>query len=66
MTVESRVDPQQRKLAPFSTKTHHRVVFEEVGLTIREVNSLWKAFLYISQIVYGELTLASLNVYAIQ
>lgn len=46
-------DATKRPLT-FGAKTHHRVVFEGVGRTIVEVESLAKAFRYLQDAVYGE------------
>lgn len=45
---------QQPVAQHFATKSHHRIVFKEVGKTIREVESLREAFMYIRQAVRGK------------
>lgn len=44
---------QQPETQHFAMKSHHRIVFEEVGNTIREVQSLRLAFIYLRQAVLG-------------
>lgn len=44
---------RQPAMQYFTTKCHHRIVFKEVGKTIREVGSLREAFTYIQQAVLG-------------
>ena len=43
----------------YSPKTHHRIVFEEIGVPIYQVESLPKVFNALRQLVIGELLLFS-------
>lgn len=45
--------PHQPATQHFATKSHHRIVFEEVGMTIREVQSLREVFTYIHEAILG-------------
>lgn len=50
------VDPNSKVQAAhyFSTKSHYRIVFNEVGKTIREVDSLCTVFECLRQVVVGK------------
>ena len=52
--------PSQVTVQHFSTKVHHRIVFKELGETIRNVRSMHRVFMCLVQVVFGEYPLRSL------
>ena len=54
IAVETGAESPNLAVTEFSTKTHHRIVFKEVGMTIREVPPLSLAFICIREVAIGE------------
>lgn len=53
-TIASEPGPGKSAIQYFATKTHHRIVFKEMGVTIRDVPSLHTVFKCLEQAVIGK------------